>query len=329
MKTDRCVRIGTILREGRHELLALFVALAAVAALAALVGVSWAAGWDAVLDRLRKPQPEWFAVALGAEVLAYAGYVLAYREVARVERGPELRLPQAAAIVAAGFGVFVATGGFFVDTEALEEAGVGRRQARTRAMGLGALEYVLLAPAAAIAGVVLLWQHAPRPDSGLTWPWVVAVPAGFVLAGVALSQRRRLSGSHGVRRYLGRMLESLQMLVALGRDPLRHGLGLVGMAAYWFGDIACLWACLQAFEVRLPVPALIVGYATGYALTRRTLPLGGAGIVEALLPFALLWSGSPLAAALLGVFTYRVFNLWLPILPALVSLPTLRRLEAG
>jgi uncharacterized membrane protein YbhN (UPF0104 family) len=62
-------------------------------------------------------------------------------------------------------------------------------------------------------------------------------------------------------------------------------------------------------------------------LTRRALPLGGAGVVEALLPFALGWLKIALAPALLAVFAYRVINLWLPLVPALVGLPTFHTLE--
>jgi len=69
----------------------------------------------------------------------------------------------------------------------------------------------------------------------------------------------------------------------------------------------------------------VVGYATGYALTRRTLPLAGAGAVEALLPFALTWVGYGLPSAVLAVFAYRVFNLWLPLGPAAAALYALRR----
>ncbi len=69
----------------------------------------------------------------------------------------------------------------------------------------------------------------------------------------------------------------------------------------------------------------MVGYATGYALTRRTLPLAGAGAVEALLPFALTWVGYGLPAAVLAVFAYRVFNLWLPLGPAAAALYALHR----
>jgi uncharacterized membrane protein YbhN (UPF0104 family) len=70
---------------------------------------------------------------------------------------------------------------------------------------------------------------------------------------------------------------------------------------------------------------LILGYATGYALSRRTLPFAGAGAVEALLPFALTWVGVPLAPALLAVFAYRLFNLWLPVIPATPGLVVLKR----
>jgi uncharacterized membrane protein YbhN (UPF0104 family) len=322
------VRVSSLVKGGRYETLIAFVAVAVLAALAATVGVSWAAGWSDVLDRLQRLRPEWLAAAFGAELVAYVAYVLAYREVARVERGAELDLPHAAAIVAAGFGVFVAAGGYFVDTEALEGAGVPTGEARARAIGLGALEYVLLAPAAAIAAAYLLWEHAPRPAGGFTWPWAIAVPAGFLAAGLALRYAHLLDGRRGWRSRLGAAFHALRMVIALGRQPFRHGHAFAAMALYWFGDVTCLWACLQVFDVRLPVPALIIAYATGYALSRRALPLGGAGIVEALLPFALLWSGSPLASAVLAVFAYRVFNLWLPLLPALGSLPILQRLEA-
>jgi uncharacterized membrane protein YbhN (UPF0104 family) len=101
------------------------------------------------------------------------------------------------------------------------------------------------------------------------------------------------------------------------------------MALYWAGDAFCLWACLHGFlDTSLPVTTLLVGYATGYALSRRTLPLAGAGVVEALLPFALLWVSLPLAAGMLAVLAYRVFNLWLPLLPAVVGFRHLRATHA-
>ena len=93
------------------------------------------------------------------------------------------------------------------------------------------------------------------------------------------------------------------------------------MALYWTGDILLLWATLHAFLGRAPsLPALILGYATAYVLTRRTLPLAGAGVVDFLLPLALSWVSIPLASALVAVFVYRLFNLWLPLAPAVLAL---------
>ena len=71
----------------------------------------------------------------------------------------------------------------------------------------------------------------------------------------------------------------------------------------------------------------VLAYATGYVATRRSLPAGGAGLVEVMMTFALVWVGMPLAPALLGVITYRAFSFWLPVIPALAALPAVRRMR--
>ncbi len=78
----------------------------------------------------------------------------------------------------------------------------------------------------------------------------------------------------------------------------------------------------------LPIAVLTVGYATEYALTRRSLPLAGAGAVEALLPFAMSGVSRPLVAALVAVFVYRLVNLWLALVPAAFALRHLRGASA-
>lgn len=307
---------------------AALVAAAAVLAFAASFGVAWAAGFDRVAHALTHPHWPWIFVALGGEALAYLGYALAYREVARVEGGAKLPPRGAVALVAAGFAPFVAGGGFHVDLHALLRSGVAPREARVRVLGLGALEYAVLAPAACATAIFLL-QNGTNVQGGLTWPWAVAVPAGFVAAGIALPFRERLRGK-GVREGIAHALDGVDVLRGVLFRPRAHGAAaLTGTALYWFGDMIALWACLYAFLGHAPwIPHLILGYATGYALTRRTLPLGGAGAVEALLPFALSWMGMPLAVAVLGVFTYRFFNLWLPLIPALAAVSHVRDLPA-
>jgi uncharacterized membrane protein YbhN (UPF0104 family) len=308
-------------RPAQHALL---VAIGAALALGALVGISWAAGFDRVYDKMAHVDGVWLPVAFGFEIAAYLGYIVAYRELVRVEGGPSLGVGRAGAIVAAGFGVFVVRGGFVVDRHALEDAGISKRQARIRVLGLGALEYAVLAPAAAVAAMVIVARGQTDPGLGFTLPWVFAVPLGFAAAVLALAYRERIHGQSGWRNVVGHALEALYMLrrLAVQRE---HAGAFLGTALYWVGDIACLWACLRAFHSQPDLAAMVIGYATGYALTRRTLPLGGAGSVEALVSFALAWTGVPLAKAVLAVCAYRFFNLWLPLLPAVIGLRHLKR----
>jgi uncharacterized membrane protein YbhN (UPF0104 family) len=317
MKLPRFCR-RTHRERSRAESIVFVVASAAIS-LVTLDIVAWVAGFDHVAARLREVNPIWFLVALGAEAVAYVGYTLSYREVARVEDGPAMPTSDAAAAVAAGFGAFVARGGFAVDVHAFRQAGASDRDIRVRVLGLGALEYALLAPAACAVSILLLVEGVRKPAWALTLPWAIGVPVGFAAALWAVEHRHRFRGAR-----VGQALESIYVLKCLFVRP-RHFLGPLGTAVYWFGDIVCLWACLQAFTHGTPdVGDLLIGYATGYALSRRTLPLAGAGAVEALLPFALSWCGIALPAAVLAVFAYRVFNLWLPIVPAAIGLRRMR-----
>jgi uncharacterized membrane protein YbhN (UPF0104 family) len=300
-----------------------FVVASTLIALGTLFAVTWVAGFDHVAARLQTVNPIWFLAALGAEAVAYVGYVVSYREVARVDEGPRMNARTATAAVTAGFGAFVARGGFAVDLHAFRQTGVSDREARVRVLGLGALEYALLGPAACVTAIVLLSHGVTKPNPALTLPWAIAVPVGFVAALWAVEHRERFRDRGGWREPISTALESIHVLKCLFKT--RHLIGPLGTAVYWFGDIVCLWACLQAFTHGTPdIELLLLGYATGYALTRRTLPLAGAGAVEALLPFALSWCGISLAAAVLAVFAYRVCNLWLPLLPAALGLRSLR-----
>jgi uncharacterized membrane protein YbhN (UPF0104 family) len=309
--------------------LPLLVGFAALLAAAALIGLAWSVGFGRTLHLLVHPHWLWLGIAGAGELVAYAGYTLAYREVARAEGGAELHVRHAAALVAAGFGVFIHGGGFALDREALRRAGLGEREARRRVLGLSVLEYTVLAPATLVAAVIVLLRHQSISTS-LTLPWIVGVPVGGALAFAALRSQSRIRRWRFIGKPLEHGLHALAFVLGLLRSPREHWIAFVGTVAYWAGDIFCLWSTLHAFSARTPpIAQLIVGYATGYALTRRALPLGGAGVVEALLPFALGWLMIALAPALLAVFAYRLINLWIPIVPALAGLPTLRRLEGS
>jgi uncharacterized membrane protein YbhN (UPF0104 family) len=310
-----------------HRLLFVVIA-AAVLTSGAFTGLAWWAGFVAVYHRFVHVYWWWAAVALGAEAVAYFGYILAYREVARAEEGAELDLTSTAAVVATGFGVFVASGGFALDEAVLRSAGVSEREARARVLGLGALEYVVLAPAAMAAAIYVVVFHRPDIDPALTFPWIIGVPIGFAAAAVLMLNRHRLTRRKGWRAHVANAVEALNLVRRMTLSPIPFGFAYFGMALYWAGDIACLWAALHVFfQEPPPLAILVLGYATGYALTRRTLPLGGAGVVDTLLPLSLVWLGIAFAPAVVAVVVYRFMNLWLPMIPALAGLPTLKQLS--
>jgi len=311
-------------QEPRH--VALFLSVGALLALAAGIGVAWVAGFSDVVASFRTPSLPWFPLALSGAVAANLGYALAYREIARVDQGMPLGRLRAGALVATGFGIFVPRGGFTLDLEALRDLGIPPREARVRVLGLGSLEYVVLATGTCACAILLLVHHA-HAERAVTLPWAIGVPVGSALALLALRHRSFLCRR---RPFDGLLRPALEGLIVVGKiiaRPRQHGLAaLMGMTVYWVSEVFVLWACLAAFEDRTPsATAVVVGYATGYALTRRTLPLAGAGAVELALPFALVWVGFGLAPALLAVFAYRIFNVWLPVGPALAGLFALRR----
>jgi hypothetical protein len=319
--------LGLFAHHREHEPghLAILVVLAGALSLAATIAVAWAAGLGAVAHVARHASLLWFPCALAGAFAAHIGYVFAYREVAHVDRGTRIGTLRAAAVVSAGFGMFFPRGGFAVDLEALEDLGVPTDEARVRVLGLGSLEYAVLATGTWVCAAILLARHSAAQHA-VVLSWLIGVPAGTLLAVVAVAYREQLC-----RGRLGRLvrpaLDAIHIVGLIVSAPRKHGFkALAGMAFYWAGEVFVLWVCLAAFTRHLPsIPAVVLGYATGYALTRRTLPLAGAGAVEALLPFALNWVGFPLTAAVLAVFAYRVFNLWLPIVPAAAGVIALRR----
>ncbi|HZT46246.1 MAG TPA: lysylphosphatidylglycerol synthase domain-containing protein [Gaiellaceae bacterium] len=300
------------------------VALAAVVFLGTLAVMSAIAGWNEVVDELRPNLSYWFAVAFGAEVLSFAAYVFAYRGIAHIENGPRLSLRESTELVAVGFGAFLAKGGAAVDAKALS-SGRGGREGEIRVLALDALEHAPLAPAACAASIALLVQGKREPPLDFTIPWATLVPLGAVLAFVGVRNRRRFLDREGWRGHLGRILTGIHILFRLACQWRRHWPAFAGATVYWAGDVLCLWAALKPFGPSPAIPPVILAHAVGYVLTRRTLPLAGAGVVEVLMPLTLVAAGASFPGAVLGVITYRIFNLWLPLLPAALALRRARR----
>jgi uncharacterized membrane protein YbhN (UPF0104 family) len=223
-----------------------------------------------------------------------------------------------------GFGAFLAKGGGALDSKVLRGEG-SKHDGEVRVLALDALEHAPLAPAACAAAIDLLVEGQRKPGLDFSIPWATLVPIGAVLAFVGVRHRDRFVGEEGWRGQLGQALEGIRLLFRLAAGWRQHWLAFLGASVYWAGDVACLWASLKPFGATPTLPAIVLAHAVGYVLTRRTLPFAGAGIVEVLMPLTLVAAGAPFAGAVLGVTVYRIFNLWLPLLPALAALPRVRR----
>ena len=225
-KTQTGTRTGAVaafrqpyLEHGGREI-TFFVLLGLALACVALLGDSWAAGWREIGEVLFSPDWEWFGVAVAGEILAYMGYTLAYREIVRVEGGPVLGLGHSAALVASGFGVFIPRGGFAADLEALGERCEDERDARIRVLGLGALEFAVLAPAACACALYLIFRGW-KVQTGMTLPWAIAVPVGFLLAVWAIRHRTRFANRRGWRAAARPRAPRRQRRAPARREPAR------------------------------------------------------------------------------------------------------------
>lgn len=288
---------------------------------------------DAIGRAFHHLTPAWIVAIAAAELLTYPAYILAYRSAACVHGHPPIALPLVARVVVAGFGPFALSGGFGIDRQALHALHEDERSARVRVLALGALEWAVLAPATCVVSIVFLARGANILPS-LLWPWAVAVPLGFAVGLWASTPQRarRLSTIRGKRREgLARLLDGMAALRTLILNPRVYPGAWIGTVLYWVADIAAFYAGLRTFGLNPGVGKVMLAYATGYAATRRSLPLGGAGLTEVLMTYALYWVRQPLAPALAAVVAYRIFNFLLAAIPALIAhhqlLPMFRRAD--
>ena len=110
---------------------------ALVLAVAAVAGIGQVTSLHHMVRALGRGNHLWFPVCLVGALLAYAGYVAAYRDVARFNGGPALGVWVTLRIVVIGFGAVLigsSAGTLGIDYWALHRAGEPRRSAIRRAM---------------------------------------------------------------------------------------------------------------------------------------------------------------------------------------------------
>lgn len=301
--------------------------LAAALDVAAGVGLAYVAGFAAVDDALHRVSWPWLVGLAVSIAVSFAGYFVAYRGIYQVEDGPRLSPGQMWSVVMSGFGGFLAHGGSALDDYALRAAGADDRDSRVRVSALAGMEHGVLGILGTGAAITVLAQGLSQPPGDFTIPWAVIPIPGFAIAfWLAERYRARLNREHGWRGRLGVFLDSIHLNRELFLRPRAHGPAVLGMAVFWLAEAFAVWAGLAAFGSWMNAAALFIGYGTGMVFTRRTGPLAGSGVLMVVLPVTLWYSGGQMAAAVAGVFAYRIVSVWLPMPFAIASLPTLRRM---
>jgi uncharacterized membrane protein YbhN (UPF0104 family) len=312
--------VGRVRQQLRRRPIELSVLATLIAAFAVVV-IAKVTKADAVGRAFEHIDATWIGLIAGAELLAYPAYMWAYRSIASVHGHAPLALPLVARLVVAGFGPFSIGGGFGIDRQALHALHEDEHSARVRVVALGVLEWAVLAPTTCVVSIVFLAQGANILPS-LLWPWAVSVPLGFGFAFWASSSggiQRWLCSGGKLRAAAARALEGFAVLRTLIKQPRTYAGAWLGTSLYWAADICAFYGGLRAFGLDPGVGKVVLAYATGYAATRRSLPLGGAGLTEFLMTYSLYWVRFPLAPALGAVVAYRLFNFLLAAMPGVIA----------
>jgi len=316
------------------------------------LGLSQLAGISKTWDIIKKADPEWIAVALGINCLAFVAYIAQFRGVIGQASGVpkfEKRIDWSASyrITLAGLAatrVFSAggVGGVVLTYWALRRAGMGRRETAQRMVAFLVVLYTIYLLALAVCGILLRTGVLPGPDPvGMT-----IVPAGiaglglliiFLVALIPQDLERVIDDWAQGHRRVGwaRRLAAIPSSLARGtrtalrliRHPSQGLLAIGGAAGFWAANIGVLWACFHAFGEPPTWGVLIQGFFVGMAANLIPAP-GGVGAVDAGMFGAFVAFGMPSSLVLASVLAYRTLAYLLPIPPGVVAYLQLRRTVA-
>lgn len=317
---------GRIVPSGWRTAIALLAGVLLVGGVGLLL--ARAAGFGEVRDAIAKADASWFAVCLGAQVVALAAYATVVRGAFTWRGRADPGFGLSAHVTFASIGatrVFAAAGigAIAVSYWCFRRARFSAGEALVRVLGFNALFYVAFAVGAWIAAfvtVIGLWG-----DGSLAFAVPVLVLAPLCIgAALVVTQPTRVErltnpGGSFVRRALGYAIAAAAWVRAVLLEPAGRRM-LAATVLYWAGNVVCLWASLRSVGETVPLPELLLAFAVGHAAAILPLPLGGVGGVDAAMTYAVTAVGVPLATALVAVGVYRLFAFWLPTIPALAAL---------
>jgi uncharacterized membrane protein YbhN (UPF0104 family) len=271
----------------------------------------------------------WLVFALVLETLSFVGHAILFRAVSIDADGDSSRIGLRASteITLAGHAATrlfasAGAGGIALTAWALRKSGMEARDVAARMTTFMVLLYSVYMGALLIGGLGLYSGLIPGGGS-FAMTMVPAIFGGVVIALVAAAQLIQ-PGESRLRRWLSPVGQGVRD----ARHLLRRGnAGLVGALMWWAFDIACLWACFEAFGDSPAIGLLVIGYFVGMFANLLPLP-GGVGGVDGGLIGAFIAFGADPSTAIVAVLAYRFFAFWLPIAPGAVAFATLRRTVA-
>ena len=302
-------------------------------------------GLEDAIEKLGEGEWQWFAVAVGFNVLAFAAYVALFRGVIG-ENLVHLDWRESYQITMAGLAasrVLSAggAGGVILSYWALRKAGMKRSEAAKRMVAFLVLLYSFYVLAVIVFGVLLETGvlAGPNPVSMTIIP--AAIAGGVVLIFLAimlvpadLQRRLSLEGDNWLSR-TALKLSAVPATISSGgsialayvRHPRRGALALSGAAGFWAANIGILWATFMAFGVAVPIGVLVMGFFVGMAANLAPNP-AGVGTVDGGLIGAFVIFGFPAATVIAAVLVYRLIAFWMPLPPGIVAFLQLRRTVA-
>jgi putative heme transporter len=302
-----------------HLLIGLAGAL--VAGFLVVSSIGRLAGFSDVQRAVRGADLSWLIMCAVGQVVVFVGYAGSLRRSFEFEDGVFISTAASLRLVLASFAAtqlfaFAGIGGLAIVYLALRRLGVTRDDAAVRLIALNTSVYFVFG---VIGWFAALWTlGVGTAPAGMTLPWIVGMPVIVLAARWFTAQHREARwtapSDRLMRRALGTGVSAAghvrrSLTTMEGRPVFRWAL------LYWAGDIASLWAALQAFGTRPNLATLTLAYATGYLVQSLPIPLIATGAVDAATTFLLHVVGVPLDVALVAVIAHRVFAFWLPVVP--------------
>jgi len=301
------------------------------------------AGLGKTWDRIKEGDPAWLAAAFGLEALSFGGYIILFRTVftrgeTRIEWRESYEITMAG-LAATRLFAAAGAGGVVLTAWALRRSGMSRRLVACRMIAFLTLLYGVFMFTFVIDGIGLragLFEGS-APFAVTIVPAIFGATVITVFLAVALVPEdfeRRLAGwSSGHRRWRvarwARRAATVPASMATGvRTALRLARarepGLLGAIAWWYFDIAVLWACFHAFGEAPPFAVVVMTYFIGQLGNTLPLPGGIGGVDGGMIGAAIAFGVDP-GLAVVAVLVYRAFAFWLPTIPGAIAYLQLRK----